>query len=219
MDCESITNVPAFPVSSAPPAAGSDENTSPPQSNYIRTPVASDLLKEIFLNRFHKEICQRYNFSLSTQLRIVDPECSLHDLQERRKVLQSRIRAGIQATTVALEEARQRVVPGHGPVVSQRPSLVVMASVDRRQPPISFAHIPVLCHELRIPLMLLPGNAAVELGRHLGVEKGGVCVLSFLPPNNVGDSPCHEDVHTNVDSFVRFILQKMEKEQQSHCSK
>ena len=63
MDCTSLTKVPA-------PCLLDAKNTDSPP--IIETKLATDATKEIFLDRFRKEIVNRFHFSLRSQLKQED---------------------------------------------------------------------------------------------------------------------------------------------------
>jgi ribosomal protein L7Ae-like RNA K-turn-binding protein len=179
MDCETLASVAA------------------PFETPIRTPLVSQLTKEIFIERFQKEIVGRFQFSLSSQLRVDGPS-SLQDVKSRRTVLKQRILVGTNACTRALEAA----VYSKGSC----PMLLVLAA--DLNPPTILAHIPVLAKQTRVPILLLPGRASIELGKALGAKK--VAILCFQPHVPVYQGTLVEqEVHGAVDSFVDFMLQKL----------
>ena len=69
------------------------------------------------------------------------------------------------------------------------------------------AHLPILAHQLRVPILLLPGDeASYELGQLLGTKR--VAALSIVPHYDAyqGRAVANEDaVHAAVDSFAEFI--------------
>jgi ribosomal protein L7Ae-like RNA K-turn-binding protein len=181
MDCETLASVAA------------------PFETPIRTPLVSQLTKEIFMDRFQKEIVSRFQFSLSSQLRGDDPT-SLQDVKSRRTVLKQRILVGTNACTRALESAVYSS-KGLSPLL-----LIVAADLN---PPTILAHIPVLAKQTHVPILLLPGRASFELGKALGTKK--VAILCFQPHEPVDEATeAEEEVHGAVDSFVEFMLQKLQ---------
>jgi ribosomal protein L7Ae-like RNA K-turn-binding protein len=180
MDCETLSSVAA------------------PFETPIRTPLVSQLTKEIFIERFQKEILVRFHYSLSNQM-LVEPPSSLEDVMSQRTVLKKRILVGTNACTRALEAA----VYGKG----SSPLLLVLAA--DLNPPTILAHTPVLAKQTRVPILLLPGLASAELGKALGTKK--VAIMCFQPhvPIYRGDL-VERDVHGAVDSFVDFMLQKLQ---------
>ncbi len=182
MDCETLASVAA------------------PFETPIRTPLVSQLTKEIFMDRFQQAIVSRFQFSLSSHLRGDDPS-SLQDVKSRRTVLKQRILVGTNACTRALESAVYSS-KGLSPLL-----LVVAADLN---PPTILAHIPVLAKQTRVPILLLPGRASQELGKILWTKK--VAIMCFQPhvPIYKGTS-VEQEVHGAVDSFVDFVLQKLRR--------
>lgn len=185
LDCQSLSTI-----------------ASPFGENPIRTTVVSEFTKELVLDRFNKEILTRYNFSLSSQLR-VDNDVSLHDMLECRKILQSRILVGVNRCTTALEQACYR---------GGMKSILLIVSGDV-EPPTMLSHIPVLAHQTHTPVLLLPGPASNDLGRLLGTKR--VALVCFLAHD--GDTPMvalEQGVHQAVDSFVAFAVSKIQGEKE-----
>ena len=185
MDCENIATV-ASPFSNSP----------------LQSPIASQLLKEIFFDRFQKEILEPFHFSLSSQLQVDNATASLNDMKQCRSILKQRILVGTNACTRALEAAcAHKGTP---------PRLLVVASDVT--PATILVHVMVLCHQHQIPILVLPGPAtSIELGQLLGTKK--VSILAFLPHAGVYPGTtlqCH--VHAAVDSFVDFVKSKIPKE-------
>jgi len=182
MDCENIATV-ASPYAEMP----------------LQTPIASQLTKEIFLERFQKEVLEPFHFSLSSQLQ-VDPNTSLVDTKQCRSILKQRIIVGTNACTRVLEAAcTQRGTP---------PRLVVLTTDT---PPTILVHVPVLCQQHQIPMLLLGGPASLELGKVLGTKKVGI--FAFSPHAGVyPGTPLQCNVHSAVDSFVDFVQSKIPKE-------
>jgi ribosomal protein L7Ae-like RNA K-turn-binding protein len=173
------------------------ESVAAPFETPIRTPLVSQLTKEIFMDRFQKEIVSRYQFSLSSQLRGDDPS-SLQEVKSRRTVLKQRILVGTNACTRALESA----------VFSKGLSPLLLVVAADLHPPTILAHIPVLAKQTRVPILLLPGRASFELGKALGTKK--VAILCFQPHVPVHEATeAEEEVNGSVDSFVDFMLQKL----------
>jgi hypothetical protein len=180
MDCGALTAVPS----------------PKPQRLIIRTNMASQHSKEIFLDRFQKEIVERLQFSLSSS-----SSSLVHSY--RHDVLKQRIRIGTNTCSRVLEAACYR----NGPV----PLLVVVAAEDL-SPVTPLVNIPVLTDQLKVPLLLLPGSACFELGRTLRVSK--VSIIIFMPSDTING--CSEKLERDdssdrqmVDSFVDFVISKI----------
>lgn len=205
----------------------------------IVTPVASELTKEIFLDRFRKEIVSRYRFSLASKQPVLP--CSTgnaspltdEEAQKIRPLLRARIAVGFNECTRLLEHSCAAIDKGGGafptgvasPIPSSElvapPLLMVVCAEGLRPGPTVLVHIPVLARRLKVPLLLLPGAAAdCDLGRLLQVHRA--TVLALLPRSrsptrevaaNLDDgpvtTPLEEQMHNDVDSFVNFIVCKL----------
>lgn len=187
MDCESIETIPC------PLVVGQQQ-----QCIMVKTPVATVLTKEIFLDRFQKEILQPFRFSLSSQIQICEGE-TLEQVKARRDVLQKRIVCGINAVTSTLEAA----VCCKAPI-----PLLLVLTIDVY--PSLTAHLPILAQQIPVPILLLPGaQSSSELGKLLGTKK--VAALAIVPPlhadYNMADDECR--VHAAVNSLARFIRDKI----------
>ena len=202
MDCESIETV----------VSG---------SRVLRTPAASQLTQDLFMDRFQKEIAKPFRFSLSSQIQLLDrrelgveegedTEDTVQAAKERRQQIRARLRIGINACTRALEAACYEG--------ERAPSLLVLTTSSSNtttssDPSIS-AHLPALAQRAQVPLLLLPSTtAATELGTILGIPR--VTALAFVPQNRHGMSSSalsadqNERLHAAVDSFVEFARGKV----------
>jgi ribosomal protein L7Ae-like RNA K-turn-binding protein len=183
MDCESLSSV-----------------VSPFTETPIHTPVVSQLTKEIFLERFQKEILSRFHFSLSSQLR-VESDSSVEDAKIIRAVLKRRILVGTNACTRALEAS----------AYSQGVAPLLTVLAEDVQPPTILAHIPVLAKQSNVPILLLADwRASFELGKLLGTRKVAILCFQSQVPVNPG-TLLEQQVHGAVDSFAEFMLQKLQK--------
>lgn len=162
---------------------------------HVRLAKASNLLKEIFLDRFRKEIILKYNYLLSSQLRIHD-DVSVSALRAARRLLQERIHVGINICTKTLTRACQES--------ENRPKLVVLAADV--SPAHLMQHVPLLAQQLQIPILLLPGKASMELGELLGTKR--VAAIVFASADTPMTSS-EQAVHDSVADFVGFVLKKM----------
>ena len=137
----------------------------------------------------------------------VEREPTLSDL-----VVKKRLIVGVNQCTRALEAAANSK--------TSKPSLVLLSRDVR--PPTIVAHIPVLCRQMDIPAVVLPGRASVELGKAVGGRS--VAVAMFLPrgsndeekektaPACDGDGPSASQIqecHRRIDSYVKFALSKI----------
>jgi ribosomal protein L7Ae-like RNA K-turn-binding protein len=205
MDVESIESLP-YPLMDAP-------------SNVLRTPVAALLTKDIFVDRFRKEILQPFRFTLSSQLQVMDGE-SLEDVKERRTLLRQRILVGINGVTRALELAVAATKPrttssdiAVSAALDNAPLLIVL-STD--VPPTVTMQIPILAKQLGVPVLLLPGmQTSHELGELLGIRT--VAAMAIVPNIHNMETMCKsttmktaDHVNNAVDSFAAFMIGKVE---------
>ena len=184
----------------------------------IRTPVASDLLKQVWMDRFQKEILIPFQFTLSRNKSNAQEDTD----SCRTNILRQRMLVGTNQCTRALEAK----------IMSQStdsvPILVVMARDI--YPPTILSHIPVLVDQLNrrrnddhaakkisLPILLLPGRASSEMGALLGTKK--VAILVFLSKSTTRDDDKEAATwHHRIDSLVTFIRDKLEQETSNQAS-
>jgi ribosomal protein L7Ae-like RNA K-turn-binding protein len=235
----------------------------------IETPIASTWIQEIFMERFRKEILEKFSFSLSNKIQQQHyseddtTELVLQQQQQRRlrrNVLQQRMVFGINAVTKTLEQQQQTTnttnLSTESSATSSRwlpPKLIVLTGDDAMVPPPSLvSHIPIVCRKWNIPILLLrikeqssiddggggggSSSSSRVLGRLLGAKH--VTAMAFLPKHyhdkdpithydtsfvsseqqkssnaTTDDHESTERVHQAVDSFVEFIIRKLESEE------
>jgi ribosomal protein L7Ae-like RNA K-turn-binding protein len=192
MDCEQLTEIPA------PHLLGQKDATTP---MLLRTPLASTVTKDIFLDRFRKEIVDRFHFSLNSQMRLLEGE-SVHDAKDRRRIIKGRLMVGFSVCGKALQ---QDVV-----TAPQQPPVLQLVVLSSDFSPARFAaHIPLLAHQQGVPLLLLP-NSSVEMGRLLGVKSAGVLAFcAATEPTEGGWTETERAIHQGLDSFVHFVRNKV----------
>jgi hypothetical protein len=165
---------------------------------FMRTTLlATAVTRDIFLERFQKEIIDRFQFSLyglSRQPRSSstnEEESSFADARHCHMLLKRRIVVGFNACTKALQswcflddKQKKGVINNtnnNNDCLSKTPSLVVIALDDselalKTSPTAAamlLAHIPLLAHQAGVPLLILPGpNSAQHLNRLLKVHSG-----------------------------------------------
>lgn len=196
----------------------------------LKTPLASQTTKEIFMDRLQKELLIPFRYSLSSQLKIVNGE-TVADVKARRSCLRQCIVCGINSVSQALHEAVQRhhsdtsTVGDEAQVLSSLCFVVLTSDVFPAGATTS--QIPVLAKQLNVPILLLPGlQTSKELGSVMGAKS--VAAMAFLPPrkkienvdfNSVvadGDSSNRStfgnpqrEIHAAIDSFASFIVGKI----------
>lgn len=180
----------------------------------------SQVDKTILLDRLLKEIVRTFNFCLSPILhkpskRARDGESicvqrSAHT-QERAfliSLLRSRFTMGINSCTRALEKLSPPPIAKQSSLIAvekdeiiPKPSLVILARDIR--PPTMIAHIPYYCHLFKIPILLLPGRASVEMGKVLGGKRSSV-IMFFQRLDRKHEDEQSSRYHDIVDSFIEF---------------
>jgi hypothetical protein len=206
-----------------------------PQRTLVHTPVASDVIKEIFLDRLVKELVTPFlqkteKSAAGTTLKHVmingklvaqkvsatahpkpNAENPIQDAAElKRKRIKDRIVMGTNQCSRLLENLLDtKHKDDFDPSGDSSKPIIRRPSLivlaKDIYPPTMLAHVPVLAKELGIPVLLLPGKASVELGCALQVRR--TSVLIFLSGNEEEDSDsAGEDP---IDSFVAFIQSQM----------
>lgn len=188
MECDDLTAVPN------PHLLGKEKG----DGLLLRTPIASTVSKEVFLDRLRKEIVEPFQFSLNSQLQIRPGE-SVLEAKERRKLIKSRILVGISVCSKALSAKND----------SSAPTFLDLLVVSSDYQPAHFAaHLPLLAHQRQVPLLLLP-EASNELGTLLGIRRAGVVAFTRPPADTSGEEGV-QDIHDAVTSFVAFIKNRIE---------
>jgi ribosomal protein L7Ae-like RNA K-turn-binding protein len=190
----------------------------------VTTPAVTELEKEIFLERFTKEIVQPFSFLLHTPRKdsagfiVVGGKLKKRRHQDKNEpAAAKRIEPKNETNSSSLSPdeiskrqfVRKRLVIGTNQcsrILQQAqtgsrevPSLMVMARDI--YPPTMLAHAPVLARALNIPLLMLPGKASFELGKALGTKK--TSIMLFLPSSEADGS------HSVMNSFIDFVVKKV----------
>lgn len=193
----------------------------------VLTKYPSSVDRDIVLNRFQKEIVERFHWnhrpfveSSTTRRKAItkgtissgrSKEDNAEATQQRNvlsEIVHSRLCIGTNQCTRVLERAvGNSCVP--------RPLLIMLARDVR--PPHMLAHIPVLAKHLSVPLILLSGKTSVDLGAVLGIK---LCAIAlFLPraedtSNRAGgditqDAKTILRYHQDIDSFIEYAKSKI----------
>lgn len=182
---------------------------SPFQQQQQHTPLyvlASPVTTDIFLERFQKEIINRFMFSQSGLSRL-SPDEPFADARHRNMLLKKRITVGFNSCTKALQSWCYSGNHDNGSnqdCLAQTPSLVVVALDDGEMQlktnssntmgaaAMLLAHIPLLAHQAGVPLLILPGpNASQYLTRLLMIHSGETTTTSAVT--------CLDDYSTSID--------------------
>lgn len=191
----------------------------------IQTPLASTLTKEILLERLKKEIVDRFDLKLSVPRdyqHVVTKTGKLQgkrqDSKEKKKrqinqdpkmiLLRSRMVLGVNQCTRELETTlvRSRVTSSDDTLFGS-PALILLGR--DLYPPTILSHIPLMAQETNTPILLLPGNASVELGTTLGIPRVGIVLFRRNASRNNELSMDDAKLHAQIDSFIDFIKSKV----------
>jgi ribosomal protein L7Ae-like RNA K-turn-binding protein len=69
------------------------------------------------------------------------------------------------------------------------------------------AHVPVLCQNQEIPLLVLNGKATLELGTALGIRKTSIVLIL---PKSKNDNDVNDE--KAIDSFCNYVVSLIESE-------
>jgi len=205
----------------------------------IETIPIDSFVKDILLERFKIEIINKYKYTVSKKMcnnrkpntprkkkkrqSVKDTSNTTEDdLNQRsypspqQSIIHQRIIIGINQVTRLLEKSAPCV-----------PLLIFMTQDIR--PPTLVMHIPCLCKQLGIPILLIPGNrSSLELGKIMGVKS--VSILALMPrltSNAYRKDPqidSHDSIdsqrilledtcHSDIDSFIQFAASKVPPQQ------
>ncbi len=88
------------------------------------------------------------------------------------------------------------------------PSLVMLATDNR--PPTILAHIPCLCMQLGIPILLLPGKASSEVGKIFNIKQSSILLfMSYDKQYYESLSTDERNLLKRLNSYVAFAISKM----------
>lgn len=107
-----------------------------------------------------------------------------------------------------------------GSLSPPQPSLIVLAKDV--YPPTICSSVPAMARKLKLPLLLLPGKASLELGKAMNAKRVSVMILLSRDESNSSDDSdakimvdCGSDrketreARTSIESFVSFIKDQM----------
>ena len=209
----------------------------------IRTLIASPTTTEIFINRLRHEILTPFRYSLSSQIQLLETDHSIHDAINRRKLIRDRIVCGYNAVSSLLFTYSNAKVRGICDKENRVPQLIVLVNGSEKDKthapflPSMLQHIPLLAHELEIPLLILPSSidsmicTSQKLGSLFCASEKHLYVLAFVSkrpirPSSIGADKSNDGqteiamnddtnlwsdahVHASINSFVEFIRGKI----------
>lgn len=115
------------------------------------------------------------------------------------------------ATFKESSSSSSNATDGKTSIVSKKISLCILARDVR--PPTILAHIPYLCQQLGVPILLLPGKASHDLGSILGGRKVSVLLFRERPDETMAGTGANTDKrhHDKIDSYIEFAKSKLPK--------
>lgn len=192
----------------------------------IRTKPVTTTDAQIILDRLAKEIVQKFGFTLSPvgksdnskkRKRVSNAPVPVDPLEEKKmkmtNIAKSRIVVGTNSCTRVFEKLYARPTRGRDASESSessstgKPSLCLMARDVR--PPAILSHIPYFCHQMNVPIILIPGNATHDLGCVLGGNKVSVLLFRERPSTSTGENGVDCQYHDMIDSYIAFAKLKV----------
>ena len=173
----------------------------------VETKLASAVDKDIFLDRFQKEIVDRFDFRLKTKEKekshkkqddtsrqdakdAAKGDAATESTERQRRILKDCICVGLSSCSKALAKESAPI-----------DLLVVASDYD----PVHFAaHLPVVAHQRKIPILLLP-DASRDLGKVLGVRCAGVIAFSLQGALSGEADRASRTMQEKLTSFVSFV--------------
>ncbi len=186
-------------------------------SGPIATAPITTVDKDILLERFKIELLDRCNFfarpSSSGTTKQEGMELSLEE--RRSEILHQCLIVGTNECTRALEMSmnkRSAKSPSSSVEKSSqshlKPSLIMLAR-DLR-PPTILAHIPFLCKQMDIPIVLLPGKASSDLGKLMKRKRAAIVLFCIHDESYQGScNKVEKDVMNRIESFIKFARSKI----------
>jgi ribosomal protein L7Ae-like RNA K-turn-binding protein len=154
-------------------------------------------MKYVLMERLQKEIVSKLGKSRGMKRKRGDNNKPSFTITET--VVRSRFICGINQCTRALPNI---------------PSLIILARDVR--PATIFEHISLYASIKKIPILILPGRASLELGEAVGIRR--VAALSFLPRDDKSSLPYQDnkiemdewkESNIDVDAFVSYVISKI----------
>lgn len=188
----------------------------------IRNIAVSTIDKDILLQRLQIELLDKYQSSgkdSSSNMKSVG-DTSVDMQPNLSKLLSEYLVVGTNGCTRALQKAKNKsnhnidrndkgVLDSDGKEdIKLLPSLVMLARDSR--PPTTMAHIPYLCIQLNVPILLLPGRASLEFGKAFKMKKASVLLFMKCSNEDVSTlSRSEKELINRVNSYVDFAMSKM----------
>ena len=153
----------------------------------------------MLLDRLGKEIISKLGKSRGSKRKRDDNNTSISIPES---VVKSRFRIGTNQCTRALENDKIH------------PSLIILARDVR--PASIFEHLSFYAHIRKVPVLILPGRASIEIGVAVGVTR--TAAICFLPREDksslsFGDDENKMDewneCNIDVDAFISYVISKI----------
>mmetsp|Transcript_19533 Transcript_19533/g.25193 ORF Transcript_19533/g.25193 Transcript_19533/m.25193 type:complete len:304 (+) Transcript_19533:131-1042(+) len=207
----------------------------------IQPKLANAVAGEIFLDRLFKEVIYPLRFNIgaggssggggtANSLTLL-PNETIGDARHRHLICKQRLTVGLNATTRVLEQHQQQQYV-NAVTTTKAASLVILvatpssapassttaSAIPKSQPntAVLWQHIPVLCTQQSIPLLLLPPGLEQRLGQLVFGDAAGSGAISnsrvpgasclvFLQRPQQPHSTTAQDIHQRFDSFVDYV--------------
>ena len=166
------------------------------QIETIKSDVVDDVVKEVFLDRFAKEIVKPFAPDRNSDGQFVMKDGKLQKTKQTRTgnktpietIWNKRIRVGTNQCLRVLDASMND--PS-----APKPLLCVCARDI--YPPTMLAQVPAVTKKLNIPLVILGGKASSELGRAIGLRKASIIII-------LETSSGSDESHSAIDSFCSY---------------
>ena len=199
-----------------------------PIRNYAVTPLD----KDIIIERMHKEIVDKFYFTLSppstssrtSKRKRVELPPGDADVMEKKLKMQTFAKSSIivgtnsctrafeklagvmEQKSASTEEDNTTCTTSSALLPMKRQISLCVLARDIR-PASTLSHIPYLCKLHNIPIVLLPGKASHELGKTLGGKK--VSVLLFTCGSSDNLQGTEKKWQQQIQSYIDFIEAKI----------
>lgn len=158
-----------------------------------KSEVVSDVVKELFLDRFVKEITKPFAPDRNDNSQFVIRNGKLqkakqsHAGKKTESIWNQRIIVGTNQCLRILDAAMSGST-------AQKPLLCVCARDV--YPPTMLTQVPIQTKKLSIPLVILGGKASTELGKAMGFRKASIAIIL--------ESRDTDESHSKIDSFCSY---------------
>lgn len=181
-------------------------------SGPIKSTTVTEEDKEILLQRLKIELLNKYLNSSKESNNSVHNDIDVKNNANIFKLFRKCLIVGTNECTRALEMSCTSTNSAKGLRDTNREKMIpllVMLATDIR-PPTILAHIPCLCMQLGIPILLLPGKASSEVGKIFNIKQSSILLfMSYDKQYYEGLSTDERNLLNRINSYVRFAISKM----------